>query len=184
MDETIGLVRSVINRREPPGTLILGSEATARKLCDELLHKEETESVRVVEFAELVRFARREDISRIIVADADIEEGSAAAATLIDFKLRGVRIERAIESFEKAARKIWLHGLTSKSVIFGNGFGPSRFYLGCKRAFDLIMSVIMFIVTAPLMALITAAIRLESAGPAIFKQERVGFQGKNFIVYK
>ena len=54
MDESIGLVRSVVNRREPPATLILGSEATARKLCDELLHKEQPESIRVVQYAELV----------------------------------------------------------------------------------------------------------------------------------
>jgi exopolysaccharide biosynthesis polyprenyl glycosylphosphotransferase len=184
MDESIGLVRSVADHREPPGTLILGSEATARKLCDELLHTKEPEKVRVVEYAELVRFARREDISRIIVADVDIEEGSAAAEALIDFKLRGVKIERAIESFEKTARKIWLQGLTSKSVIFANGYGPSKFYLGCKRTFDLIVSVVLFILTAPLMALIAAAIKLESPGPSVFKQERVGFQGKKFTVYK
>ena len=184
MDESIGLVRSVVNRREPPATLILGSEATARKLCDELLHKEQPESIRVVQYAELVRFARREDIARIIVADVDIEEDSAAAKTLIDFKFRGVKIERAIESFEKAERKIWLQGLTSKSVIFANGFGPSRFYLGCKRIFDLIVSIALFILSAPLMALVAAAIWIESPGPAIFRQERVGLQGKKFIVYK
>ena len=164
--------------------MILGSEEAAKRLCDELLWREQPEDLRIVKCSDLLRFANEKSIDRIIVADAEIEDGSDAARTLIDFKLRGVRIERAIESFERARQKIWLDGLSSTGLIFSEGFQPSKCYLGCKRVFDFVLSVAFLVVAAPLMALIAAAIKLDSTGSAIFKQERIGLRGRQFVLYK
>jgi Undecaprenyl-phosphate glucose phosphotransferase len=57
-------------------------------------------------------------------------------------------------------------------------------YALAKRGFDLVFSMLAIIVTGPAMALIAAAIRLNSAGPVLFVQERVGLNGKNFRMYK
>ncbi len=53
-----------------------------------------------------------------------------------------------------------------------------------KRAFDVLGSTVLLAVLSPLMALIVVAIRLESGGDIIFRQERVGRNGKLFTVYK
>jgi lipopolysaccharide/colanic/teichoic acid biosynthesis glycosyltransferase len=53
-----------------------------------------------------------------------------------------------------------------------------------KRAFDLVVSAAVIAITLPLMALIALAIRIDSPGPAIFKQERVGENGRIFFMYK
>jgi len=53
-----------------------------------------------------------------------------------------------------------------------------------KRTVDLVISTIIIVVTSPLLAAIALAIRLESKGPAIFHQRRVGKHGKHFTLYK
>ena len=53
-----------------------------------------------------------------------------------------------------------------------------------KRLFDILLSLIGIILSAPIMIICAIAIKLDSKGPAIFKQERTGRFGKNFNVWK
>lgn len=53
-----------------------------------------------------------------------------------------------------------------------------------KRAFDIVFSLIAILITLPLMVLIALGIKLTSPGPIIFKQERVGLNRRNFMMYK
>ncbi|MGD0124554.1 MAG: undecaprenyl-phosphate glucose phosphotransferase [Terriglobia bacterium] len=57
-------------------------------------------------------------------------------------------------------------------------------YTILKRTFDLVFATVVAILTAPLMLLIAAAIRLTSPGPVLFAQDRVGLNGRVFRVYK
>jgi Undecaprenyl-phosphate glucose phosphotransferase len=57
-------------------------------------------------------------------------------------------------------------------------------YLLLKRSFDVVFSLCVLAITAPLMALIALAIRLTSPGPILFVQERVGLNGALFRMYK
>jgi lipopolysaccharide/colanic/teichoic acid biosynthesis glycosyltransferase len=59
---------------------------------------------------------------------------------------------------------------------------PGR--LDGKRAFDLAVSGVVLVVTSPVLAVIAAAVRLESDGPALFRQERVGLNGRTFRIHK
>lgn len=53
-----------------------------------------------------------------------------------------------------------------------------------KRSFDLILSLLLLLVTAPLGLLVAAAIRCTSPGPAIYAGQRIGKDGKPFLMYK
>lgn len=59
-----------------------------------------------------------------------------------------------------------------------------RLYLCVKRMFDLMASAVALVVVSPLMLIIAALVKLESPGPAIFKQERLGMDGAPFTMYK
>jgi exopolysaccharide biosynthesis polyprenyl glycosylphosphotransferase len=177
------IVRSFGRIENDEGTVIVGSEQMARKLYSEIVERDAPENIQIVGYEDLGMLARQQSISRVVVADRDIQQESAANA-LIDLKLRGVRIESALESFEKAGRKIWVEGLSPERLIFADGFCPSKFYLSCKRSFDVLLSLLVLILAAPLMALIAIVIKLETPGPAVFSQERVGLLGQRFIVYK
>lgn len=54
----------------------------------------------------------------------------------------------------------------------------------CKRLFDIIASTILLITLLPLILLIVIAVKFESKGPALFKQDRVGLNGKIFVIFK
>lgn len=60
----------------------------------------------------------------------------------------------------------------------------SVLYLVCKRAMDIFASLLGLIILSPLLIIISILIKLESSGPVLFKQERVGLKGKHFIMYK
>jgi exopolysaccharide biosynthesis polyprenyl glycosylphosphotransferase len=57
-------------------------------------------------------------------------------------------------------------------------------YLLSKRIFDVVASVCVLIISAPLMMVIAALVKLSSSGPILFAQERVGMNGKIFTMYK
>lgn len=60
----------------------------------------------------------------------------------------------------------------------------NTFYEIIKRIFDIVFSTILLTVTLPIMILVSILIKLESPGPLIYKQTRVGLQGKLFTIYK
>lgn len=60
----------------------------------------------------------------------------------------------------------------------------SILYLIGKRAMDIVASLFGLIILSPLLILVSILIKLESSGPILFKQERVGLKGKNFVMYK
>lgn len=60
----------------------------------------------------------------------------------------------------------------------------SKFDLVLKRILDLALGAILFLCTLPLMLLIWIAIRLTSEGPAVLAQERIGYKGRMFKMYK
>ena len=103
---------------------------------------------------------------------------------LLELKNRGVRIQDGAEAYEIVTGKIPLESLGLESLLFSAGFQVSRSLLIYKRIASIIVSAIGLLVTLPLMPLIAAAIRLDSNGPIIFRQRRVGQSGKIFILYK
>lgn len=57
-------------------------------------------------------------------------------------------------------------------------------YKSIKRLFDIIISLIGLVITFPIFFITAIAIKLESPGPVIFKQDRLGLKGKVFKIYK
>lgn len=57
-------------------------------------------------------------------------------------------------------------------------------YLYFKRFLDIVFSFVALVVLSPLMLIVSLAIKLESKGPVIFKQERLGKDAKVFLIYK
>lgn len=55
---------------------------------------------------------------------------------------------------------------------------------GLKRGFDIILSLVTLLVLFPVFLLIAIAVALDSKGPVVFKQKRLGYHGKEFNIYK
>lgn len=59
-----------------------------------------------------------------------------------------------------------------------------KFYLIIKRILDVVISLIALIILSPILLIVAIAIKIESKGPIIFKQQRIGKDGKVFNIYK
>jgi len=121
--------------------------------------------------------------TRIVVARRDFR-GWMNMDSLLGCKTAGLPVEKGESFFERLTGMIALDGLRKSWLIFSDGFIVSPTVLLWKRVIDTITASMMLLITAPIMLLTALAIRLESPGPVIFSQERVGKDGKVFLLRK
>lgn len=121
---------------------------------------------------------------RIIVALSDLR-GRLPVHQLLDARIdRGIVIEEGVDVYERLTGKIAIESLTPSRVIFSRGFQSSRLSLMSARGISIFMSMIALVGLSPLMAVIALAIKLDSAGPVLFVQERIGMAGRRFKLLK
>jgi exopolysaccharide biosynthesis polyprenyl glycosylphosphotransferase len=179
---TLALMR---RRKREECLLILGTDDLARDLCRRLAEGGMAEQGEVaIDCEQLNALSIEKGATRIIVAESDPLDRQQLATALIDCKLRGVAVEEASSFHERLTRKLWVKTLNSDWWIYSDGFQPSRVYLWRKRLLDIVCASLMILVTAPLLLLIAIGIKLDSPGPAIFSQERIGLHGARFTLYK
>jgi exopolysaccharide biosynthesis polyprenyl glycosylphosphotransferase len=107
------------------------------------------------------------------------------AEELLHAKLAGSRVESGISFFERISGRIYLRDLRTSYLIFSNGFDSRRpLATLAKRGFDLAVSGVAMLFAGPLIALCALAVKLDTPGPAFFRQLRVGQDGKPFRVFK
>jgi exopolysaccharide biosynthesis polyprenyl glycosylphosphotransferase len=68
--------------------------------------------------------------------------------------------------------------------VFSDGFDRSKANRIAKRSIDLVLGILGFLVTAPVMLAVALAVRFDSKGPMIYRQTRVGRAGRNFDLLK
>lgn len=137
-----------------------------------------------VDAAELRQLARQQKIKRIVIAERNLRSRTNLAAALVDMRLRGIQVTDAVDFYEKSFGKIWVEALNSEWFVYTPGFSHARVTMFLKRAIDIVFSLALLVVTAPLWALIALAIKLDSPGPVLFRQERVGLHGVTFTIFK
>ena len=96
----------------------------------------------------------------------------------------GVRFRLVSEAFSVLSKESRVE-LVGDFPLLELGSGEvSPFYPVLKRAMDLLIASFLLILTIPLWVIIAIGIKLDSKGPVFFKQERVGYKGKRFVLYK
>lgn len=133
----------------------------------------------------LSEYAREQGIQQIIVALED-RNGRLPREELMRCRAMGISVVDILDFFEKEASKILVNEATPDWFIFCDGFRCSETEGVRKRAFDLLASLALLLVTWPLMLLTVLAIKLEEGlrAPVLFTQQRVGLDGQVFDVLK
>jgi sugar transferase (PEP-CTERM system associated) len=103
---------------------------------------------------------------------------------LLDFKTMGVNILDGHHLFETASGRLLIDTLRPSTLIFSTGFRRGLISLVCKRLFDVVVSALGLVALTPLFLLIAALIRVDSPGPILFRQFRVGLRGHPFLIWK
>lgn len=134
-------------------------------------------------FNEIFEQAEKENATTIIVA-LDQKRGIMPYRELLNCKVRGIKIIDGESFYEKIAEKLLVEKINPSWLIFSEGFQKSKITRFIKRLSDFIFSIILLVLLLPFLLLVTFIIKLESKGPALFSQERVGENGEPFILYK
>ncbi|HEY1373681.1 MAG TPA: sugar transferase [Candidatus Binatia bacterium] len=127
------------------------------------------------------------DISRpdrIIVAQPEGLERCPVRHILLEYRPRGIVIEDAVEVYERMTGKVAIEWLKPETLLFSKDFRRSRFDEGLARVTSFIAAVLGMIVLAPFFLLVALVIKLDSRGPILFIQERIGRNGKPFNLLK
>jgi len=105
---------------------------------------------------------------------------------LLELRLRGVRVFDLPDFYEEYLRKLPIHTLQEDWIALGQGFSliHNLAELRIKYFTDFLLASALLILSSPLLLLFALLIRLESRGPAIYKQIRNGLRGHPFTVYK
>lgn len=134
-------------------------------------------------FDKLCDLAAAEQVSSIIVA-LDQKRGIMPYKELLNCKVRGFSIIDGESFYERIAGKVLVEKINPSWLIFSEGFVKSPVAKFVKRVVGFVLSLIMLILLSPLILIVAIAIKLESKGPVLFRQERVGEDGEIFNVYK
>lgn len=122
-------------------------------------------------------------IDQIIVAMAD-RRGHLPVEQLLALKKTGTQVVDGADLYESTMGKVPVQWLKTSWLLFSPGFCIStatRFY---KRLASIVGATVGLIVAAPLMLLTAIAVMLDSPGPALLRQERVGLDGRLFKIFK
>jgi sugar transferase (PEP-CTERM system associated) len=93
-------------------------------------------------------------------------------------------VEDAATTYERITGKLLTDDLKPSWLIFSDGFRASWRTRLAKRGFDVLLAATGVLLASPLMLLTALAVRLESAGPILYRQERVGENGRVFTLFK
>ena len=179
--------------------LILGTGPAARGIA-ELIGSQHDYPYRVVGFvdepatadsdvdvvgatSELSDLMHRQHVDRVVVSLSD-RRGRMPIRELLQAKMSGVRVEDAATMYERLTGKILIDDIKPSWLIFSDGFRASRLTRMIKRLVDLALAAVGLVLASPLMLLTALAVRLESSGPVLYRQERVGENGRVFTLCK
>jgi sugar transferase (PEP-CTERM system associated) len=134
-------------------------------------------------FTDLFGRAQSRNATSIIVA-LDQKRGIMPTQELLNCRTRGISIIDGETFYERISKKLILERISPSWLIFSDGFVKSRISKLTKRLVGLFFSLIMLIISSPLMLFFALAIKLDSRGPIFFSQERVGETEGIFVLYK
>ncbi len=104
---------------------------------------------------------------------------------LLRIKTTGVEVHDFSSFLERETGRVDLDSVNPSWLIFSDGFSAGRRLSSAgKRLFDVVVSLLLLVLAAPLVALAALAVKLESRGPAFYRQRRVGLYGQIFDVVK
>ncbi|HEY0172075.1 MAG TPA: TIGR03013 family XrtA/PEP-CTERM system glycosyltransferase [Pyrinomonadaceae bacterium] len=184
--------------------LIVGSGSSAVEVAREVLERRDA-GYRVVGFVDsdpalvgrsllnprvigltddLAAIARREGVNRIVVAQGE-RRGQFPTKQLLDLSLSGeVHIEECASFYERLTGRVSLDMMRPSWLIFSSRARQARLSAVIRTVFHRVTALAGALLSLPIALLTAALIKLDSPGPVLYSQERVGKNGRGFRVYK
>ena len=132
----------------------------------------------------LTRFVENLGVSEVVLA-LEERRNALPLKDLLRIKTAGVHVNEFSSFLERETGRIDLRTVNPSWLIFSDGFSSGRaFSSAAKRLFDIAASALLLLLTAPVIVLFALLVKIDSRGPAFYRQKRVGLYGQNFDVIK
>ena len=179
-DASVALARELFSRRQELGVELVGFvDPDPARVGASLINPGIVGTVDQI--PAIVRLRR---VDRVVVSLADAR-GKLPMDALLHMKLTaGVQFDHLASVYQEYTGKIAVENLRPSWLIFSQGFRKSRLLAAAKRATDIVLSFLGLIALLPVMLIAALAIRLTSRGPALYRQQRVGKEGRTFTIQK
>ena len=123
------------------------------------------------------------DVDRVIIAPGDSDADHILDAIRL-VKALGVKVSVLPRLFEVVGSSVEFDQIDGVTLLGVRRYGLSRSSALLKRGFDMAGAATITLVIAPLMLMIALAIKLDSRGPVLFQQRRMGRHGVSFEMLK
>lgn len=187
------------NQESDHHILYLGYSKGTRNFLQELRNHAEVRAITImskskplklpkrVDHLEVGQFAQSLDQSwNSIIIDPDFHPDQAQQSLLVKHRLRGANIGTLADYYEKSWFQVPVYDIGNDWFLKSTGFSvlsdPAAQRI--KRLFDIILALIVLVLSVPLLIISALSIKLDSSGPVFFSQQRVGFRGTLFTIYK
>jgi len=176
----VTILKEILARKDSGYNALL---VVQRSNDQERLNGFNSHMVCIANFDGIRHLAAERLIKKIVVAITE-QRGSFPTTELLNCRLDGIEILQGQSFYEMLAGKLYVEQLNPGWLVFSEGFDRSLLQTVLKRSTDIILSLCLLILLMPLLLLTALLIKMDSAGPVFFTQERVGGRRKIFKIYK
>ena len=132
----------------------------------------------------LADFVVRLNASEVVLA-LEERRNAVPMADLLRIKTTGVHVNEISTFLERETGRVDLDSVNPSWLIFSDGFSSGRMFSSAfKRLFDIAASLALLILTAPVVLVTALLVKLDSKGPAFYRQRRIGLYGQGFDIIK
>jgi sugar transferase (PEP-CTERM system associated) len=133
---------------------------------------------------DLGKFVENLGVSEVVLALQE-RRNSLPLKDLLRIKTKGVHVNDFSSFMERETGRVDLDTVNPSWLIFSDGFSSGRMLSSAvKRIFDIVASLALLLLTFPVIAIFAVLVKLDSKGPAFFRQQRVGLYGEPFELIK
>jgi sugar transferase (PEP-CTERM system associated) len=203
----VGLMRVIESARIRGRVLVVGLQVIGKLVAEELFRQKKL-GMRVVGFigqsagqltlsygnpvrvslpvyqpSSLMELFEAKYVNRILLAGGE-DCSDLLSRELVALRSRGVAMEDCHSFYERLVSKIAIADLSPEWIVRCKGFRRDRLIMVTKRVVDIAASAVGLLLSAPIALLTAIAIKLDSPGPILYRQERVGQNDEPFTIYK
>jgi sugar transferase (PEP-CTERM system associated) len=185
--------------------MVLGSSSIATEICTQILDKRDcgyeishvisknpwndqslNKNVSIIQqqtYENICEVAEQAGVKKIVVALKE-KRGALPVKELLRCRVKGIEVLEGNSFYEMLTGKLIVESINPGWLIFSQGFRKSALQRLFKRTVDLVLSLTMLVLLAPVIVLMAVIIKLDSRGPVFFSQERIGENRKPYMVHK
>ena len=133
--------------------------------------------------SQMDRIIQRHAVDKVVVAITE-RRGEYPVKEMLALRVGGQQVLEWPGFFEKLSGRIPIDNLAPSFFIFNEGFRKSRILLFIRRVLSSIVSAVFLVLLLPVYLIVSVLIKLDSSGPVLYSQIRVGQHNKPIRIYK